>query len=184
MSDLKQQYREKIVSALQQELKIGNRLAVPRVQKVTVNVGVGKLAKTNPKLAEEITANLAAITGQKPAVRRARQAISGFKVRAGEEVGLTVTLRGQKMYDFLAKLANIALPRLRDFRGLNPKSFDKSGNLTLGIKEQIIFPEIVHEKAEQLHGLEVSIVTNSGSAENSQKLLEKLGFPFKKEKHG
>lgn len=184
MSHLKQNYQEKIVPVLQQELKIGNRLAVPRVQKVTVNVGIGKIAKTNSKLTEEIVANLAAITGQKPAVRRARQAISGFKVRAGEEVGLMVTLRGEKMYDFLAKLANIALPRLRDFRGLDPKSFDPNGNLTLGIKEQIIFPEIMHEKAEQLHGLEVSIITNSGSAKKSQKLLEELGFPFKKEKNG
>jgi len=180
MSNLKKKYETEIVSALQQELGIKNPLAAPRLEKVVVNVGLGG-AKLNPKIAESAKENIMAITGQRATVRRARQAISGFKLRAGDEVGLAVTLRGNKMYDFVQKLANISLPRLRDFRGLDPKSFDQDGNYTLGIKEQIIFPEITTEKSELIHGLEVTMVINSHDAVASQKLLEKLGFPFKKE---
>lgn len=160
-----------------------NKMALPKLEKVVVNIGIGG-AKLNPKLAEAAKNSLIAITGQKPIVCRAKKAIAGFKIREGDEVGLMVTLRGVKMYDFVEKLANIVLPRLRDFRGIDEKSLDASGNLTLGIKEQIIFPEITTEKSEIIHGLEVTMVINSHSKNASRKLLEKLGFPFKKEQNG
>lgn len=163
--------------ALREELGIKNVMALPKLQKVVVNVGTGQ-NKVNPKFSENATNNLIAITGQKPAKRLARKAISGFKIREGDEVGLVVTLRGEKMYDFVDKLANITLPRLRDFRGFNEKSFDQAGNYTLGLKDQLIFPEISHEKAESAHGLEITFVLKSPSSKASKLLMEKLGFPF------
>lgn len=184
MTRLRKIYEEIIVPNLKKELGINNVMALPKLEKVLVNVGIGKIVKTNPKFNEIVTNNIIAITGQKPSIRKAKKAISGFKVRAGDEVGLTVTLRGDKMYDFLDKLTNVTLPRLRDFRGLNPKSFDQNGNFTIGIKEQIVFPEITHEKAEIIHGLEATIVIRNGSNMNSKKLLEELGFPFMKENNG
>lgn len=177
MSKLKEKYNKEIMPALMTEFGIKNKMAVPKLQKVVVNVGIGK-NRLIPKYIEKVSENLAAITGQKPVLRRSRKAISGFKVREKDPVGLCVTLRGDKMYDFVDKLANITLPRLRDFRGLETKCIDKRGNYTLGIKEQIIFPEITHEKAEMVHGLEISMVLNSDSNEISQKILEHLGFPF------
>ncbi len=183
MPNHKENYEKVIAPALMSELGIKNKFAAPQLKKVVVNVGIGA-TKANPKLPEIVKANLEAITGQKPVVRKARKAISGFKVRTGDEVGLMVTLRGQHMYDFIQKLAHIVFPRLRDFRGLDPKSFDGAGNITLGLKEQLIFPEITTEKSEFSHGLEVSMIINSKSALKSQKLLESLGFPFKKEQNG
>ncbi len=183
MPNLKDKYNQEIAPALMEELGVKNMLALPKLKKVVLNVGIGA-ARLNPKIAEAARENLMAISGQSPTVRRARKAISGFKVRAGEEVGLMVTLRGSRMYDFVQKLANITLPRLRDFRGIDPKSIDRAGNLTIGLKEQIIFPEITTQKAETLHGLEVTMVINSNSPVASQKLLEKIGFPFKKEQNG
>jgi len=183
MPSLKEKYLQEIAPSLSEELGIKNRMAVPKLQKVVLNVGIGA-SKVNPKMTESARETLKSITGQAPAVRRARKAISGFKIREGEDVGLTVTLRGTKMYEFVEKLANVTLPRLRDFRGLDPKSFDRAGNLSIGFKEQIIFPEITTQKAEVLHGLEVTIVINSYSSDASQKLLEKLGFPFKKSPEG
>lgn len=180
MPNLKEKYDKEFVPALMQELGVKNRLALPKMQKVVLNVGLGA-AKLNPKITDAAKETLKAITGQVPAIRRAKKAISAFKIREGEEVGLMVTLRGAKMYDFVEKLAHITLPRLRDFRGIDPKSFDGAGNLNIGFKEQIIFPEITTQKAEIIHGLEATIVINSHSAEASQKLLEKIGFPFKKE---
>ncbi len=180
MPNLKKIYEETIVPQLMKDLGIANTMAVPRLQKVVVNVGIGQ-NKVNPKFAEMVKANIEAITGQRPVIRKSRKAISGFKLRAGDEVGLMVTLRGEKMYDFLQKIAHVTLPRLRDFRGLNPKSFDQAGNFTLGFKEQLIFPEITTEKSESTHGLEVSMIINSKSALKSQKLLESFGFPFMKE---
>ena len=177
MSKLKDNFEKQTIPALMTEFEIKNRMAVPKLQKVVVNVGFGRNLLI-PKYLEKVSENLAAITGQKPVLRRSRKAISGFKVRENDPVGLCVTLRGVKMYDFVEKLANITLPRLRDFRGLEPKCIDKRGNYTLGIKEQIIFPEITHEKAELIHGLEVTMVINSDSVKISQKILEYLGFPF------
>lgn len=182
MSNLRKNYEEKIIPSLMNDLQITNKMAVPRLRKVVLNVGIGQ-NKQNPKFTEMVQANLLAIAGQKPVIRRARKAISGFKVREGDEVGLMVTLRGDRMYDFVEKLAHVTLPRLRDFRGLNQDSFDRAGNLTIGFKEQIIFPEITTEKSENSHGLEVTMIINSKSAQGSQKLLESFGFPFKKEQN-
>lgn len=178
MSRLKLTYEEKIIPALIESLKIKNKMALPKLDKVTVNVGIGK-ERSNEKFQKNAIANLEAITGQKAVIKKARKAISGFKVREGDEVGLMVTLRKEKMYDFVDKLANITLPRLRDFRGLDEKSFDQSGNYTLGVKEQVIFPEVTHETSENVHGLEITFVIKNGSKENSKELLKQIGFPFK-----
>lgn len=179
MSQLKEIYNKKIVGDLKNELGISNIFALPKLSKVVINIGTGQ-NKTNPKFAEAASQTLLAITGQKPAVRKAKKAISGFKTRQGDQVGLMVTLRGNKMYDFTDKLANIVLPRLRDFRGLDMKGFDKNGNYTLGIAEQIIFPEITHEKAEIIHGLSITFVTTAQDAKAGHALLKAFGFPFKK----
>ena len=182
MSRLKDLYQEKVIPEF---MKAGckNKMAVPKVNKVIVNVGIGKNQKV-PQFKEKVMASLKAITGQAPVVCRAKKAIAGFKVRAGDEVGLKVTLRGAKMADFLDKLANVTLPRIRDFRGLDPDDFDNHGNFSLGIREQIVFPEISHE-AGDLHGLQIVIKTSTESKDEAQKLLKALGFPFKKkETHG
>lgn len=182
MSRLKGKYQTEIVPTFLTE-GIKNKMAVPKVKKVVINVGIGK-NRSLPKYKEEVTENLMKITGQKPTSRRARKAISEFKIKMGDEVGLMVTLRGEKMYDFLDKLANITLPRLRDFRGLNPKSIDNFGNFSLGMKEHLIFPEISGESGV-MHGLGISVNTTAQSKEETQKLLEYLGFPFiKKENNG
>lgn len=173
--------KKQVIEKLKNDLSLKNTFALPKIVKVVINIGIGA-AKTNPKFAEIAEKTLIAITGQKPAWRTARMAIAGFKIREGEKVGLVVTLRGQRMIDFITKLANIVLPRIRDFRGLNPKGFDKKGNFSLGISEQIVFPEISHEKAEILHGMTVTIVTSAKNPEDGKKLLEAWGFPFKKGK--
>ena len=177
MSRLKETYNTKIIPAFLAE-GYKNKLAVPKVQKVVINVGIGKI-RENEKFVELIKNNLIAITGQTPVVRKSRQSIAGFKVREGDKVGMTVTLRNERMYDFLDKLTNITLPRLRDFRGLNPKSIDKNGNFTLGVKEHVVFPEIAHE-ADNIHGLEITIVTTSKNIQDTEKLITLLGFPFYK----
>ncbi len=166
------------LKVLQEKMNLKNSLAVPQMTKVVLNVGIGKL-KENPKFKEIVLENLMAITGQKPKVTKAKKAISGFKIREGDEVGLVVTLRGKRMNDFIYKLANVVLPRMRDFRGLDPKRFDREGNYTLGLNEQIIFPEISHEKAETLHGLSIVFKTTAQNPHSGQLLLEVLGFPFK-----
>jgi len=176
MSRLKEMYQEKIVPEFLSE-NFKNKMAVPKLVKVVINVGIGKV-RENEKLVEIIKNNIAAISGQKAAIRKSKNAISGFKVRAGDEVGLTVTIRGDKMYDFIDKLANVTLPRVRDFRGLNSKSFDKNGNFTLGIRENVYFPELSHS-TENIHGLEVTIVTTAKNPTDGQKLLKRLGLPFR-----
>ena len=181
MSRLKESYQDKIIPFFLQE-GYKNRMAVPKVTKVIVNVGIGK-NRLIQHYKEKVAENIQAITGQKPAIRKAKKAIAGFKVKQGDEVGLMVTLRGEKMYDFLDKLANITLPRLRDFRGFDPKGFDKVGNYSLGVRENIIFPETSHEAGEP-HGLQINIAIDAKSNKEAQILLEKLGFPFKKETNG
>lgn len=181
MSRLKEMFETKIVPEFLKE-NFKNRMAVPKLVKVVINIGIGKV-RENEKLVEIIKKNLAEISGQMPAVRKAKKAISGFKVREGDEVGLTVTLRGERMYDFMDKLANVTLPRVRDFRGLNPKSFDKNGNFTLGIKENVYFPEVSHN-TENIHGLEVTIVSTAKNPTDGQKLLTKLGLPFGEQNNG
>lgn len=180
MSRLSDKYNKEIVTEFLSDYK--NKLAVPKIIKVVVSCGIGKF-RDNEKMAESVKNNLAEITGQAPKVTHAKKAISGFKVRIGENVGYMVTLRGEKMYAFLDKLANIVLPRVRDFRGLDIKSFDKLGNFNLGVREHIVFPEIA-QHAENLHSLEVTIVTTAKDAKQGKKLLEMLGFPFKKENNG
>lgn len=172
--------RQQINEKLKSQLGIKNTLALPRLEKVVVNVGVGK-DKAKPGFSEQVEKSLAVLTGQKPASRRARQAIAGFKIRQGDKVGLQVTLRGQRMEDFVIKLANIVLPRMRDFRGLKVTSLDQNGNYTLGITEHIVFPEISTEQAENLFGLAITITTTAKNAQEGKVLLEAWGLPFQKE---
>lgn len=177
---LKNKYQKEIVPKLMKKLKINNSLAVPKVTKVVVNVGL-KEALEDKSVLEKISEELALITGQKPKVCRAKKSIAGFKLRAGDPIGLMVTLRRDRMYDFLEKLLNITLPRVKDFQGVSPDSFDGRGNYTLGLEEQIVFPEIDSAKIEKIHGLEITIVTNAGDDRKAKKLLELLGMPFKRE---
>ena len=179
MSRLKQTYRDEIVPALMQEFGYDNVMQVPRLEKIVVNIGLGEATKDAHAL-DAAEKDLAAITGQHPVVTRARKSISGFKVRKGMSVGMMVTLRGTRMYDFLDKLVNVTLPRLRDFQGTPGNSFDGRGNYTLGLREQIIFPEIEYDKVDRARGLEVSIVTTARTNEEGRRLLELLGMPFAK----
>jgi len=177
MNRLREAYQHTIAPALAEELNLKNRLALPRLTKVVINVGVGSI-KDQPKVIEEIAATLAKITGQKPVVAKAKQSIAGFKVRTGQTIGLRTTLRGERMYDFIDKLINVALPRLRDFRGLNPKGFDGNGNYNLGVKEHIIFPEIHYDDVNKIYGMNVTIVTTAKTDAQAEALLRRLGFPF------
>ena len=181
MSRLKTLYLEKFIPQMQKS-SFKNKMAVPEVDKVIVNVGIGK-NNDNEKFIENVSKNIAAITGQKPILKRSKKAISGFKLKVGDKVGLMVTLRKEKMYDFMDKLANIVLPRLRDFRGINRQSFDNGNNITIGIEESVVFPEISHE-TENIHGLEVTIVTTANKNEDAYQLLKTLGFPFMEQKNG
>jgi len=181
MSDtnLKEKYQREIVPKLAKELDLVNVLAVPKMKKIVINIGLGE-ASQDKKVLQAASNELAAITGQKPKITAARQSIAGFKLRAGQPVGLMVTLRGQRMYDFFEKLVKIVLPRLRDFRGVSLKSFDGRGNYSLGISEQIVFPEINYAKVKKVRSLELTIVTDAKTDERAQKLLELLGMPFEK----
>lgn len=180
MSRLKEKYEKEILPVLLKEFRLKNRMAAPRMKKIVVNAGIGLVAR-NKELMEAVGKDIAAITGQKPSIRPAKVSEAGFNVRAGMPVGLKVTLRGKRMYDFLDRLVSIVLPRLRDFRGLPLKSFDKSGNYSLGISEHTVFPEVDMGKAGKPHGLEITIVTNSNETDKSKRLLELLGVPFQKE---
>ncbi len=174
---LKKQYREEVLSQLKTRFSFKNDMQVPRLQKIIVNMGVGE-AVQEPKVLEGAVAELTAITGQKPTIRHAKKAISNFKLRVGMPVGCMVTLRGSRMYDFLDRLISFALPQVRDFRGISPKSFDGRGNYNLGIKEQIIFPEINYDMINQVRGMNITIVTSAKSDEESRALLQLLGMPF------
>ncbi|PSP17191.1 MAG: 50S ribosomal protein L5 [Cyanobacteria bacterium QS_8_64_29] len=175
---LKAQYQQTIIPKLRDEFGYRNLHQVPKVQKVTVNRGLGEAAR-NAKALEASMNELATITGQKPVVTRARKAIAGFKIREGMSIGLMVTLRRERMYAFLDRLMNLALPRIRDFRGVSPKSFDGRGNYTLGIREQIIFPEIEYDSIDRIRGMDVAIVTTASSDEEGRALLRELGMPFR-----
>lgn len=179
MSRLKEKYLKEVVPALMKKFGYRNPLQVPRVLKVTVNMGLGE-ATQNPKLIDLAVSELAAITGQKPIVTRAKKSIAAFKVRKGNPIGVCVTLRGQRMYDFMDRLMNIALPRVRDFRGVSPKAFDGHGSYTLGLREQIIFPEVDYNKVEKFKGMNVTIVTSAKTDEEAYALLEALGMPFRR----
>ena len=174
---LKQRYREEVVPALMREFGYRNVMQVPRIEKVCLNIGLGE-AVQNPKAVEAASNDLALISGQRPVVTRARKSIANFKVRKGMPIGLMVTLRGDRMWEFLDRLMNAALPRIRDFQGVPPDSFDGRGNYSLGIREQVIFPEIDYDKIDRVRGLQVNIITTARSDEEGKRLLELLGMPF------
>ena len=178
MSRLRERYQKEVVPALTREFGYTNVMAVPRIEKVVVNMGLGE-ATQNAKVIEVGSAELASITGQKPVVRRAKKSIAAFKVRKGQPVGTSVTLRGERMYEFLDRLMAIALPRVRDFRGVSPKGFDGRGNFTLGLRDQLLFPEIDYMKVDKARGMNISVVTTAKSDEESRKLLQLLGMPFR-----
>ncbi len=180
-TNLKEKYQQQIAPKLAQELGLENPLAAPKMEKIIINVGLSE-AMEDKKVLETVSNDLATITGQKPKVAKARQSIAGFKLRAGQPVGLMVTLRGQRMYDFFEKLVKVVLPRLRDFQGVSLKSFDGRGNYSLGIPEQIVFPEIDYAKIDKVRSLEVTVVTNTQTDEEAKRLLELLGMPFEKGK--
>lgn len=175
---LKTFYFEKVVPKLVERFKYPNIHQVPKVVKVTVNRGLGE-ASQNAKALESSVAELAMITGQRPVVTRARRAIAGFKIRQGMPVGVMVTLRSERMYSFLNRLFNLALPRIRDFRGISPKSFDGRGNFTLGLREQLIFPEIDYDSIDQIRGMDITIVTTAQTDEEGRALLKEMGMPFR-----
>lgn len=179
-SRLKAKYEKEVAPVLNEEFGIKNPMATPKIIKVVVNMGVGEMTK-NKEIGPSLSRDLAAITGQKPSIRLAKVSIATFGLRRGMPVGLSTTLRGERMYDFLDKLFSIVLPRLRDFRGVSGKSFDLKGNYTLGMSEHTVFPEIDIAKASVPHGLEISIVTNAASPERAKRLLSLLGMPFEKE---
>jgi len=177
MSELKEKYKKEVVPQLMELGGYKNIMQVPRLEKVALNIGLGE-ANTDAKALESAEKDLAAISGQHPVITRAKKSIAAFKLREGMNVGLRVTLRGERMYEFLEKLVNAALPRMREFRGVPPSSFDGRGNYTLGFKEQTLFPEIDYDKIDKARGLEVSIVTTAKTDEEGKNLLELLGMPF------
>jgi large subunit ribosomal protein L5 len=176
---LKHKYKEEIIKQLMDEFGYKNVNQVPKLEKVVLNMGLGE-ALQNPKVIEGAQSDLTAITGQKPVVTKARKSIATFKLREGNSIGCRVTLRGNQMYEFLERLINIALPRVRDFRGISRKAFDGHGNYSLGIKEQIIFPEIDYDKVDKVRGLNITVVTTAQTDDESRALLTHLGMPFRK----
>ncbi|GLR49478.1 50S ribosomal protein L5 [Shinella yambaruensis] len=175
---LKKEYVERIRKALQEQFSFANGMQIPRLEKIVINMGVGE-ATGDSKKPTVAAADLAAIAGQKPVITRARNSIAGFKVREGMPIGAKVTLRGARMYEFLDRLVNIALPRVRDFRGLNPKSFDGRGNFAMGIKEHIVFPEINYDKVDQMWGMDIIVCTTAKTDDEARALLKEFNFPFR-----
>jgi large subunit ribosomal protein L5 len=179
MSRLQQIYREKIVPELMTSLGVTNPMQVPKITRVTVNMGVGE-AVADKKAMDGAVSDITALTGQKPIVTKSRKSIATFKLRAGVPVGCKVTLRGERMYEFLDRLINVAMPRIRDFRGVSTRSFDGRGNYSFGVKEQIIFPEIAYDQIDQLRGMDITISTTAGDDAAGRALLEAFNFPFRK----
>jgi large subunit ribosomal protein L5 len=177
---MKTRYQEEIVPSLMKALDLKNVMEVPRIRKVIINIGVGE-ALDNAKALDAAVGDLTQIAGQKPVITKARKSIANFKLREGRAIGVKVTLRGERMWSFLDRLMNIALPRVRDFRGISPNSFDGRGNYTLGLREQLVFPEIEYDKIDKLRGMEITIVTNARNDAESRQLLSMLGMPFRKE---
>ena len=175
---LKERYRNELVASLKEELGLGNVMEVPRPEKVVVNFGVGEASK-DAKVLEGAIKDLTIITGQKPAVRRARKSLATFKLREGQPVGVATTIRGDRMWDFIDRLTSIVLPRVRDFRGLNPRSFDGRGNYTFGFNEQLVFPEIDYDDIDATRGMDITVVTTAKTDEEGRALLKALGFPFR-----
>jgi large subunit ribosomal protein L5 len=176
---LKKIFNETIVPELKKKLELKNTMEVPRIMKITVNMGVGE-AVADKKVMDAATADMAKITGQKPAVTKAKKSVATFKVRDGQAIGCKVTLRGDRMYEFLDRLVSIAIPRIRDFRGISTRSFDGRGNYSLGVKEQIIFPEIQYDQIDQIRGMDITISTSARDDKHGRALLEAFNFPFRK----
>ncbi|RKD25428.1 LSU ribosomal protein L5P [Caminicella sporogenes DSM 14501] len=179
MARLREKYKSEVVKALMEKFQYKNIMEVPKVEKIVINMGLGD-AKDNRKLLDAAVKDLATITGQKPVITRAKKSVANFKVRTGMPVGAKVTLRGERMYEFLDRLITIALPRVRDFRGINPNSFDGRGNYALGVKEQLIFPEINYDEVEKVRGMDIIIVTTAKTDEEARELLKLMGMPFRK----
>ena len=179
MSRLKEQYQNEIVDAMIKKFGYKNIMEVPKLDKIVINMGVGE-AKDNAKLLETAVRDMEIITGQKAVVTKAKNSVANFKIREGMPIGCKVTLRGEKMYDFLDRLVNLALPRVRDFRGINPNAFDGRGNYALGIKEQLIFPEIEYDKVDKVRGMDIIMVTTAKTDEEARELLTQFGMPFAK----
>ncbi len=179
MNRMKERYQKEMVPALMKELNLENVMQVPRLMKVMVNIGMGE-AMDNPKALDAAVGDVTQITGQKPVITKAKKAIANFKLREGRSIGVKVTLRGERMWAFIDRLMNIVLPRVRDFRGVSPDSFDGRGNYTLGLREQLIFPEIEYDKIDKIRGLEISIVTSAQNDDQARLLLQMLGMPFRK----
>ena len=179
MARLQQLYREKIVTELQKSLGLENPMQVPKITRITINMGVGE-AVADKKAMDGAVSDLTALTGQKPLVTKSRKAIASFKLRAGVPVGAKVTLRGARMYEFLDRLINVAMPRIRDFRGVSARSFDGRGNYSFGVKEQIIFPEIAYDKIDAIRGMDIVITTTARDDREGRALLESFNFPFRK----
>ena len=178
MARLRDKYGEEIVQALLGKFGYKNKLQVPRLEKIVINAGLGE-ATQDAKILDEAVSEIALITGQRPVTTRARKSIAGFKLRKGTQIGCMVTLRGKRMYEFFDRLVNVALPRIRDFRGVSPESFDGSGNYTLGVREQAIFPEINFDKIEAVYGMAITIVTTATNGDEARELLRLLGMPFR-----
>jgi large subunit ribosomal protein L5 len=175
---LKQRFREELLSRLQEELGFSNAMQVPRLEKVVVNMGVGEAAR-EAKLLDAAIEDMTTITGQKPALTKAKKSIAGFKLREGMTIGCKVTLRGNRMWEFVDRLLSVALPRIRDFRGLDPEAFDGHGNFTIGVTEQLIFPEIDYDKVEKVRGMDITVVTTAKTDDEGRALLRALGFPLR-----
>ena len=178
MARLQEKYQNELMDQIQQKLGLANRMEVPRITKITLNMGVGE-AVADKKVMENARGDMEKIAGQRPLTTLARKSVAGFKIRDGMPVGCKVTLRRERMYEFLDRLVNIAIPRIRDFRGLNPKSFDRNGNYSMGVSEQIIFPEINYDEIDALRGMDITITTTARNAEEGRALLEAFNFPFK-----
>jgi large subunit ribosomal protein L5 len=179
MSRLQEKYQNDLAGEIQQKLGLKNSMEVPRITKITLNMGVGE-AVADKKVLENARGDMEKISGQRPVIRLSRKSVAGFKIRDGMPIGCKVTLRRERMYEFLDRLVNIAIPRIRDFRGLNPKSFDRQGNYSLGVSEQIIFPEINYDEIDAIRGMDITITTTARNAEEGKALLESFNFPFKK----
>lgn len=179
MNELKEMYNDKIVSSMMEKFNYKSVMEVPKIEKIIINMGVGD-AVQNPKMLDSAVEELTLISGQKPVVTRAKKSIAGFRLREGMPIGTKVTLRGERMYDFLQKLIRVSLPRVRDFRGVSNKSFDGRGNYTLGVREQLIFPEINYDKVNKVRGMDIVIVTTANTDEEARELLAQLGMPFQR----
>lgn len=179
MSRLIKTYKDEIVDAMMKKFDYNNKMQVPKIEKIVINMGVGE-AKENAKAMDSAVKDLTIISGQKPLVTKAKKSVANFKVREGMSIGTKVTLRGKRMYEFLDRLVNLSLPRVRDFRGVNPNSFDGRGNYAMGIKEQLIFPEIEYDKVDKIRGMDIIIVTTANTDEEARELLTQFGMPFQK----